>query len=163
MKKKLTVILILILSSMMLFASSFDKESAKQQALADAGLKKGDVKWLHASVERDDGWKFYEVSFTHAEYEYEYEFTENGEMLSKSYELRKRPKQDKNATIMDTSKAEEIVRKITGRNDIRLHRDIDDGITTYDAEVFTDNAIYDIEFDAVSGLILSISIEYRLN
>ena len=160
MKKTITFISIITLATMMLFASAFSKEDAKQQALADAKLNKNEVKWLRASSERDDGWKYYEVTFNHGEYEYEYEFTEEGEMISKSYELKKRPSQDKNATIMDASKAEELVKNITGASNIRLHKDRDDGITVYEAEAFTDQAFFDMELDAVSGRIISISIEY---
>lgn len=160
MKRKIYLLLIVLLSSFMLFASSFDKESAKEKALKDAGLKKSDVQWLRATTERDDGWKYYEVSFSHDEYEYEFEFSEEGDLLSKSYELKRKPKQEKNATIMDSEKATSIIKKFTGGTNIKLHREKDDGITVYDAEVFTDKAFFELEIDAVTGKLISLSVEY---
>ena len=83
MKKKLTLILVIVLAVLIIagvavwFFVFHNSEriggaAAKQAALADAGFTEGEVRALKSDYENDDGFKYYEVSFIVGTTEYEY-------------------------------------------------------------------------------------------
>lgn len=85
MKKKIIIIVstILLLAAAITAGSVYyfvilprsdymGKDSAREAALSDLGVTSDEVRLLDVDLEKEDGYPYYEVSFTHEQTEYEY-------------------------------------------------------------------------------------------
>lgn len=66
------------------YSTNITVEEAQDIALADASLKREDVKFSNSDLDKDNGILKYEIEFIHGNNEYEYEINaSNGEIISK--------------------------------------------------------------------------------
>ena len=143
------------------FISDLSRDDAVMIALENAGLSEDEVGRIRAKADRDDGIMLYEIEFTYGDFHYEYEISEDGEILSYSIEKRGRVRTVRDAAIMDRSEAEGVITSYLpeGVEIMRFERDYDDGRYTYEAKAFSDGIEYEVEIDAVSGELISYQEE----
>ncbi len=151
--------------------SYISADRAKEIALADAGLKKGNAVFLKVKLERDDGRYQYDVEFYSGTTEYDYEIDAiTGKILSASREL------DDFIVPVDTSggsagngtisadRAKEIALADAGINAndavfTKVKLDRDDGRLEYEVEFYAGSMEYEYEINAETGSIISRDIE----
>lgn len=136
-------------------------QQAKDAALADAGLREGDVTFLEVRSDRDDGMELYEISFYTATAEYDYEvYAADGSIKEKSIETFDVSGGSANSTAGITAeRAQEIALEHAGLNavdvtftEIKLERD--DGIMQYEISFYAGTTEYDYRIHAETGAIL---------
>lgn len=89
-RRSTAILLSLIISGMMTACGSntdIGRDEAKRIALEDAGMSESEVTRITVSKESDDGKLRYDVEFTNADAEYDYEIlASNGEIISSKIE-----------------------------------------------------------------------------
>lgn len=156
---------------------NIDIDKAKQIALADAGVKASDVKFVKAETDYDNGIKYYEIDFIFNSKEYEYEInSKTGKIVDKDIEPVKSKKQPVNTTSAVTSapvgdfigelKAKEIALSHAGvKNEdvkyIKAKLDKENGIFIYEVEFVSGRYEYDYEINPVNGKIIKSEKEFN--
>ena len=143
-------------------------DAAKAIALDDAGLSEKEVSFTRAELENRNGTDYYEVDFTAAGQEYEYDIDALTGTVIQS-EGGSRTTDDDAQTgaatptggSIDEAAAKAAALRHAGLQEnqvtfLRCHLDEDDGRQVYDVEFYTkDGKEYDYEIDPATGEILS--------
>lgn len=143
-------------------AANVDSNTALSIALADAGFAEKEVSRTKVKRDYDDGLLKYEVEFRTNDNEYEYEIGENGLILSSSYEVRGRVQSNRNKTLLQLEEAEKLIQQVVPGStleEIRIKRDFDDGIYTYEGSIYSGEYEYEVTLDAATGKVLEYSKE----
>ena len=154
-------------------ASTITLEKAKEIALADAGLSASSVTFTQTKKDYDDGVGYYEVEFYTSSYEYEYEISLTGQILSVDKDPIGTGSNNGNNTGSNDSsnisvtKAKEIALKDAGVSSsnatfTKAKKDYDDGVSYYEIEFYTSSYEYEYEI-SLKGKILSKEKEPRGN
>lgn len=143
------------------FISDLSRDDAVMIALENAGLSEDEVGRIRAKADRDDGIMLYEIEFTYGDFHYEYEISEDGEILSYSLEKRGIRRAGRDAKVLERSEAERIISSYLpeGVRISRFERDYDDGRYSYEAKAYSDGIEYEVEIDAVTGELTSYQEE----
>ncbi len=137
---------------------------AKQNALADAGLKSSDVTFTKAKLKTDDGVRYYDIKFHTGSAKYEYEVEAyKGTIFEK--EVKKVKKATTNKSYIGVNKAKEIALTHAGvsaskADFIKAKLDKDDGKRVYEVEFYQGTMEYEYTIDAYTGKILEWDMEY---
>lgn len=139
-------------------------ERAKSIALAHAGLTSGQVTFVKAKLEFDDGRWEYEVEFYTGSYqEYDYEIDAyTGAILKFDHDVEgwAPPSQNTSGTQIGLDRAKSIALNHVGLSAsqvrfVKARLDRDDGHWEYEIEFISGSWEYEFEIDAYSGAILS--------
>lgn len=143
------------------------EEKAKEIALKNAGLKENDVTSLHIKLDMDNGVDEYEVNFYAGGKEYDYDIeAATGKIRSSDIDID--DDHQKNASVgnekfgISIEKAKKIVlSKVKGANEnnLRIHKDMDDGRAVYEGEIVHNNKKYEFELDGSNGDVLEWDVE----
>lgn len=146
------------------------EEKAKEIALSHAGLTAGQVTFVKAYLDFDDGRYEYEVEFynrsDYTEYDYEIDAL-TGKILSVDYDAENyAPSAGNSASYIGLEKAKSICLNRAGLSASEVTfgkavQDRDDGRVVYEIEFFSGNYEYEFEIDAVSGAVLDYDRDYR--
>ncbi len=155
-------------------SNAIDKTTARNYALADAGIAPEDANFIKTDFCFEDGQFVYEVKFTANGKDYEYIIkSDDGTIISKDVEIS-----DKKTTSVETADAENSQTKdsITLENakekalkdaglsasEVTFKKtklDNDDGELIYDIDFCTSTLEYEYEIDSITGDIISKSTE----
>lgn len=142
-------------------------DSAKQAALADAGVSAGDARFTKVRMDYEDGVPVYEVEFYTATHEYEYEIhAQTGAVFSKHCEVHHTSGDHHGDTTGQTgtdigaeaAKNAALNHAGCAAGDVtftKVERDYDDGRLVYEIEFYKDGLEYEFEIDGASGAVLS--------
>ncbi len=147
---------------------SIDK--AKEIALADAGLSAEDVTFTKEKSDTEDKVAVYDIEFSTATHEYEYEINAvTGKIRKKDVEAIGRTEENvgNNADPSDyigVEKAKSIAVDHAGLSvsDVRFSKaklDKEDGYTVYDIEFDADGMEYDYTINALTGTIMEYDVD----
>jgi len=173
------------------FAADVSADKAKSIALKDAGYAQSKVSGLYAELDRDDGVKYYDVSFlvkqsdgSYLEYDYDIRVSD-GKILKKEVDREKAGSKSKQAAVDNSKdigeskaknaalahfglKAEEV-------NFLKVRKDYDDGVRVYELEfskpfsvkysceiVASSGQVRDAEKEAVRGLFDKIELFFEI-
>lgn len=140
-------------------------DKAKSIALAHAGLSEGEVDFLYAQPDRENGRQVYDVEFYAGGREYDYEIlAADGTILGYDYDAEREwntptvssSSSGTSGSYIGTEKAKSIVTSRAGVSGTfrELKLDWDDGRAVYEGEMRSGRTEYEFEIDAVSGAIL---------
>lgn len=182
--KKLIVAIAIVLSSATVAGAgigliavengnSVGEQSAKEIALAHAGLAEAEVTIQKIKLDRDDGRREYEVEFRKDGVKYEYEIdAESGEIISFDKDVKLPSTTDANGTAIEGSITADQAKTIAlahaglAETDVtytKVKLDRDDGRDQYEIDFVKDNLKYEYEIDALSGEIISYDKETKKN
>lgn len=142
------------------------KETAKQAALAHAGLTEDSATFTKAALDKDDGKAVYDIEFYTADAQYDYEIDATaGTVLSYDYDSlihrnQMQTNSDRQYIGEDTAKKAALAHAQVSESDssfLKIKLDQDDGTVTYDIEFYSGGIEYDYEVDALTGTVLSYS------
>lgn len=151
------------------------KEAARNIALADAGVKLGDVTQLEIDFDFDDGKYLYEVEFKVGTTKYEYDIeAKSGEIHKKEVndktEFEKAP-EGVNFQGTDAAIAIAVENALKGlqnttltANDATIKKaklDFEKGSYVYEVEFILDGVEYDYELNAVTGAIIKVKTDKK--
>lgn len=171
--------ILLILTAICIFfagcnagAKDIGEKKAKEIALSHAGVENGNVTFVKAEAERENGKKVYEVEFytnDHKEYDYEID-AESGEILSydfdaENYNFTSGAKDENVSSTPQTGEAvqkeisekeakEIALKKLPEANESNIRefeKDYDDGKLFYEGKIVIQNTQYEFEIDASNG------------
>ena len=148
------------------------EQEAKNIAAGNAGVTEEQIQYITVKQDWDDGRARYEVEFTAAGVEYDYELdASDGRILSVDSEVIDkgyRASQDGAGTSqtipggvsIETAK-QTVMDKIPGidAGNIYIHPDYDDGISLYEGEAYYAEVKYEFEINAENGNIISWEAE----
>ena len=148
------------------------EREAKSIAAGDAGVTEEQIQYITVKQDWDDGRARYEVEFTAAGVEYDYELdASDGRILSVDSEVIDkgyRASQDGAGTSqtipggvsIETAK-QTVMDRIPGidAGNIYIHADYDDGIALYEGEAYYAEVKYEFEINAENGTIISWEAE----
>lgn len=144
---------------------------AKAAALAHAKLSEGDVTFVKAKMERDDGKLYYDIEFYANNKEYDYEIDAlSGKVLEHDQDYEPQPSKtasttvNKNYITAEQAKAAALAHAKLSESDVtfvKVKLDNDDGRAVYDVEFYVGNKEYDYEIDAVSGKVREYDYDYE--
>lgn len=148
------------------------EQEAKNIAAGNAGVTEEQIQYITVKQDWDDGRARYEVEFTAAGVEYDYELdASDGRILSVDSEVIDkgyRASQDGAGTSqtipggvsIETAK-QTVMDKIPGidAGNIYIHADYDDGIALYEGEAYYAEVKYEFEINAENGTIISWEAE----
>lgn len=147
-------------------SSSIGAENAENFAFADAGIDPASVGSVRTEFDYEQGQFVYEVEFVANNSEYEYWIqASDGTIVKKQVEVR--TQEGSNAVPAEEISLDEA-RKIAlddaglSAEDVTFTSealDVDDGVSVYDIDFFTDHTEYEYEIHAVTGAIYSKSKE----
>ncbi len=155
-------------------SSRISLETAKANALADAGLSSSDVTFTKEKLDYDDGIEVYDIEFYTASHEYDYEINATtGAIHSKEVEAHAQASasvssgttSQSSGTYIGVDEAKSIAVSHAGLSvsDVTFKKaklDDDDGRVEYEIEFYYGNMEYEYDIDAVSGSILDFDMEY---
>ena len=134
-------------------------------ALEDAGVSEDDIYSYKTERDRDNGISVYDIEFEteYGDYSYEIE-TNGGRIISADYDVDDRyirsledsPITEEDAKAIVQSKVPEA-----SAEDIWLQEEWDDGFSSFEGGLYLDDAKYEFEIDAQTGIISSWSVDYR--
>ena len=138
-----------------------DAEQALSIALADAGVSEDDIYSYKTERDRDDGMSIYGVEFEtdYCDYSYEIE-TDSGRIISADYDVDDRYIRSLEDSPITEEDAKAIVPEASAE-DIWLQEEWDDGFSSFEGGLYLDDAKYEFEIDAQTGIISSWSVDYR--
>ena len=145
-------------------SDKIDLDTAKNKALADAGVSISDVTFTETKADYDDGKSLYDIEFYTSTHKYDYEIDAlSGEIHSKNIEVLV----DDNVntdTYIGLDKAKSIAVNHAGLSVsnvtfTKANLDKDDGQTIYEIEFYKDGIEYDYEINALTGTIIEYDIE----
>lgn len=142
-------------------ASDINAETAKQKALADAGVSH--ATFTKVKLDHEDGRQVYDIEFVTATMEYEYEIdAQSGAVIKRSKEaIKTKPSTSTpNASYIGVDKAKAIAlqQAQAAANAVTFTKtklENDDGIAVYEIEFRQGTMEYDFEIDAHTGAIIS--------
>lgn len=148
------------------------EQEAKDIATGNAGVTEEQIQYITVKQDWDDGQARYEVEFTAAGVEYDYELdASDGRILSADSEVIDKgysASQDGAGTSqtipggvsIETAK-QTVMDKIPGidAGNIYIHADYDDGIALYEGEAYYAEVKYEFEINAENGTIISWEAE----
>lgn len=137
-------------------------ESAKQAALADAGMSSADVTFTKEKTDYENGISIYDLEFYSSDAEYDYEINAaTGEILSKSMDthLAQGNTSQDGTDYISVDKAKEIAladskTDAASANFIKAKLENDDGKNVYEIEFLSGGTEYDYKINAADGTIL---------
>ncbi len=137
-------------------------ESAKQAALADAGMSSADVTFTKEKTDYENGISIYDLEFYSSDAEYDYEINAaTGEILSKSMDthLAQGNSSQNGTDYISVDKAKEIAladskTDAASANFIKAKLENDDGKNVYEIEFLSGGTEYDYKINAADGTIL---------
>ena len=142
-----------------------DADHALSIALEDAGVSEDDIYSYKTERDRDNGISVYDIEFEteYGDYSYEIE-TNGGRIISADYDVDDRyirsledsPITEEDAKAIVQSKVPEA-----SAEDIWLQEEWDDGFSSFEGGLYLDDAKYEFEIDAQTGIISSWSVDYR--
>ena len=139
-------------------------DKAKEIALSDAGLTSGQVTFVYAELDRDDGRLVYDVEFYTADYkEYDYEIDAGtGAILSKDFDAENyhRPSTPSNLISADRAKEIALGRAPSGATVVKCELERDDGRYLYEIEMRSGRTEYSCDVDASTGAIYDWDVDY---
>lgn len=137
------------------------RDEALLIAFENAGISEKDASRVKVEMDRDDGVMLYEIEFRSADYKYEYEISNNAEILSYQIEKRGLSRVGRDAVVIDRAEAEAIITSYLpeGVEIMGFERDYDDGRYTYEAKAYGDGIEYEVEIDAVTRELTSYQEE----
>ena len=155
------------------------EQEAKSIATGNAGVTEDGIQYITVKQDWDDGKARYEVEFTAAGVEYDYELdasdgrilSADSEVIDKGYRASQNGTTgSKNATgtsqtapggvSIETAK-QTVMDRIPGIDaaNIYIHPDYDDGISLYEGEAYYAEVKYEFEINAENGNIISWEAE----
>lgn len=155
------------------------EQEAKNIATGNAGVTEEQIQYITVKQDWDDGRARYEVEFTAAGVEYDYELdASDGRILSADFEvIDKGYRASQNGTTgsqnatgtsqttpggvsIETAK-QTVMDRIPGidAGNIYIHPDYDDGISLYEGEAYYAEVKYEFEINAENGNIISWEAE----
>ena len=155
------------------------EQEAKNIAAGNAGVTEEQIQYITVKQDWDDGRARYEVEFTAAGVEYDYELdasdgcilSADSEVIDKCYRASQNGTTgSKNATgtsqtapggvSIETAK-QTVMDRIPGIDaaNIYIHPDYDDGISLYEGEAYYAEVKYEFEINAENGNIISWEAE----
>lgn len=155
------------------------EQEAKNIATGNAGVTEEQIQYITVKQDWDDGRARYEVEFTAAGVEYDYELdASDGRILSAESEvIDKGYRASQNGTTgtqnatgtsqttpggvsIETAK-QTVMDRIPGidAGNIYIHPDYDDGISLYEGEAYYAEVKYEFEINAENGNIISWEAE----
>ena len=154
------------------------EQEAKNIAAGNAGVTEEQIQYITVKQDWDDGRARYEVEFTAAGVEYDYELdasdgrilSVDSEVIDKGYRASQNGTGSKNATgtsqtapggvSIETAK-QTVMDRIPGIDaaNIYIHPDYDDGISLYEGEAYYAEVKYEFEINAENGNIISWEAE----
>lgn len=148
-------------------ANTITAEEARGIALAHAGLTEGEVTFIKAKLDVDNGKQIYEVEFYSGSMEYDYDIDAvSGSIISYDHEVEGYTAPSAQSEASGEYIGEERAKAIAlaevpgaAEGDIRLYLDYDDGRAVYEGSIIYDGMEYEFEIDAVSGSIVSWEVE----
>jgi uncharacterized membrane protein YkoI len=174
--KKLSALLSVLLAVTLIAAPvgasaasrSITRNRAKTIALKHAGVKESKTRFLRAYKDYDDGRVYFEVDFKAGKYEYDYEISTKGKIISydrdidDDYVRRTTKKSSKNITA---SRAKTIALNHAGvkRSNavlLRAEKDYEHGKLYYEVSFYSKGYEYDYEINARTGKIVSFDKDY---
>ena len=148
------------------------EQEAKDIATGNAGVTEEQIQYITVKQDWDDGRARYEVEFTAAGVEYDYELdASDGRILSADSEVTDsgyRASQDGAGTSQTTpggvsleTAKQTVMDKIPGidAGNIYIHPDYDDGMYLYEGEAYYAEVKYEFEINAENGTIISWEAE----
>ena len=147
-------------------SSSIGSDNAQNFAFADAGVDPASAKDVHSEFDFKQGQFVYEVEFSANGSDYEYWIkASDGTVVKKDVEIV--TSEGKSTTVtasISVDEAKEIALNDAGlkENQVTFTQaslDIDDGVSIYEIEFYSDNTEYEYEINANTGDILSKSKE----
>lgn len=160
-------------------SNDIGEEAAKKIALEHAGIAEADASYLWVGRDYDDGRHEYEVEFFSGIKEYDYDIDAvDGTILSFDSETEYAGKKAEKGTVsanqtpaaasqtpgaeISLEQAKKIaLAKVPGANDshIRIEKDRDDGLVTYEGKVVYNGVEYEFEINAADGTVLDWEID----
>ena len=141
-----------------------DLETAKTNALADAGVSAADVTFTKEKLDYDDGVAVYDIEFYTSTNEYEYEINaETGAVYNKSVEALKQTAAQSGSqsgtSNIDVDKAKSIALEQAGASAdevtfTKAKLDHDDGFVYYEVEFYYNGMEYEYKIDSSTGAVL---------
>jgi len=159
-------------------AKDIGEKKAKEIALSHAGVENGNVTFVKAEADRENGKNVYEVEFytsDHKEYDYEID-AQSGEILSYDYDAENynftSDGKDENISTatqsVETSQTEQTpqkeisekeakeiaLKKLPEANESNIRefkKDYDDGKLFYEGKIVLGKTEYELEIDASNG------------
>lgn len=146
-------------------------QSAKEIALAHAGLKEAEVTMNKVKYDRDDGRKEYEIEFRKDGVKYEYEIdAESGEIVSFDSDVKASVVSPDGGAVTgalltaEEAKATALAHAGLAEAEVsftKVKLDRDDGCDEYEIDFYKDNVKYEYEIDALSGAVRSCEKEVK--
>lgn len=160
-------------------SNDIGEEAAKRIALKHAGIAEADASYLWVGRDYDDGRHEYDVEFFSGNKEYDYDIDAvDGTILSFDSETEYAGKKTEKGTVsanqtpaaasqtpgaeISLEQAKKIaLAKVPGANDshIRIEKDRDDGLVTYEGKVVYNGVEYEFEINAADGAVLDWEID----
>lgn len=142
-----------------------DADQALSIALEDAGVSEDDIYSYKTERDRDDGISVYDIEFDtdYGDYSYEIE-TNGGRIISADYDVDDRYIRSLEDSPITEDDAKAIVQSKVPKasaEDIWLQEEWDDGFSSFEGGLYLDDAKYEFEIDAQTGIISSWSVDYR--
>ena len=155
------------------------EQEAKNIAAGNAGVTEEQIQYITVKQDWDDGRARYEVEFTAAGVEYDYELdasdgrilSADSEVIDKGYSASQNGTADsqnaagtsqttQGGVSIETAK-QTVMDKIPGidAGNIYIHTDYDDGISLYEGEAYYAEVKYEFEINAENGNIISWEAE----
>ncbi len=155
------------------------EREAKSIAAGNAGVTEEQIQYIMVKQDWDDGRARYEVEFTAAGVEYDYELdasdgrilSADSEVIDKGYRVSQNGttgSQDATGTSQTTpggvsieTAKQTVMDRIPGidAGNIYIHPDYDDGISLYEGEAYYAEVKYEFEINAENGNIISWEAE----
>ena len=153
-------------------SNDIGEEAAKKIALEHAGIAEADASYLWVGRDYDDGRHEYDVEFFSGNKEYDYDIDAvDGTILSFDSETEYAGKKAEKGTVsasqttgaeISLEQAKKIaLAKVPGANDshIRIEKDRDNGLVTYEGKVVYNGVEYEFEINAADGAVLDWEID----
>lgn len=155
-------------------AAAISQEEAKQIAFEDAGVQESEASRIKVEEDRDDGRITYDVQFSVAEKEYDYEIdASDGTIISAETETKGgnvAPAQDSgnaggqngaNVAVSEADAKAAALARVEGATEADLHMELelDDGYYVYEGDIIYQQKEYEFEIDAQTGSFLKWSEE----
>ena len=138
------------------------EQEAKSIATGNAGVTEDGIQYITVKQDWDDGKARYEVEFTAAGVEYDYELdASDGRILSADSQNAAGTSQTTQGGVSIETAKQTVMDKIPGidAGNIYIHTDYDDGISLYEGEAYYAEVKYEFEINAENGNIISWEAE----
>jgi len=142
------------------------EDTAKEAALAHAGLSEEDTTYMKAKLDRDDRTVTYDIEFYSGSMEYDYEIDAlTGTVVSYSHDhAGSAGLQNTGESGIDLEKAKSAAFTAAGFSETQVtvreaKLDHDDGVTVYKIEFIANSTEYEVEIDAVTGAVIDFDTE----